>query len=132
MAVATEAEAEKQQAAKTGTDGKPLGIVHRDVSFKNVLIAFEGDVNAPLTCHGGNPPAGGDAALVGEAAQHQPSLGLPGFCGHAHALLPDCDEGDYARHEPPCVAEEIHSGMGRGAHKREGEGMCGGRVPADD
>lgn len=25
-------------------DGKPLGIVHRDVSFKNILIAHEGDV----------------------------------------------------------------------------------------
>src|SRR5262245_11215341 len=30
--------------AKTDRDGKPLGIVHRDVSFKNVMIAFEGDV----------------------------------------------------------------------------------------
>jgi serine/threonine protein kinase len=30
--------------AKTGADGKTLGIVHRDVSFKNVMIAFEGDV----------------------------------------------------------------------------------------
>jgi len=30
--------------AKTGPDGKPLGIVHRDVSFKNIMIAFEGDV----------------------------------------------------------------------------------------
>jgi len=30
--------------SKTGTDGKTLGIVHRDVSFKNVMIAFEGDV----------------------------------------------------------------------------------------
>ena len=30
--------------AKTGKDGKPLGIVHRDVSFKNIMIAFEGDV----------------------------------------------------------------------------------------
>jgi len=30
--------------SKTGVDGKPLGIVHRDVSFKNVMIAFEGDV----------------------------------------------------------------------------------------
>ena len=29
---------------KTGTDGRPLGIVHRDVSFKNIMIAFEGDV----------------------------------------------------------------------------------------
>jgi serine/threonine-protein kinase len=27
-----------------GEDGKPLGIVHRDVSFKNIMIAFEGDV----------------------------------------------------------------------------------------
>ena len=30
--------------AKTDKDGKLLGIVHRDVSFKNVMIAFEGDV----------------------------------------------------------------------------------------
>ncbi len=30
--------------AKTDRDGKSLGIVHRDVSFKNVMIAFEGDV----------------------------------------------------------------------------------------
>ena len=30
--------------AKTDRDGKPLGIVHRDVNFKNIMIAFEGDV----------------------------------------------------------------------------------------
>ncbi len=30
--------------AKTDKDGKPLGIVHRDVSLKNTMIAFEGDV----------------------------------------------------------------------------------------
>src|SRR5580692_9092831 len=30
--------------SKLDKDGKPLGIVHRDVSFKNVMIAFEGDV----------------------------------------------------------------------------------------
>ncbi len=30
--------------AKTDKDGKALGIVHRDVSFKNIMIAFEGDV----------------------------------------------------------------------------------------
>jgi eukaryotic-like serine/threonine-protein kinase len=30
--------------AKCDKDGKPLGIVHRDVSFKNVMVAFEGDV----------------------------------------------------------------------------------------
>jgi len=30
--------------AKTDRNGKTLGIVHRDVSFKNVMIAFEGDV----------------------------------------------------------------------------------------
>jgi serine/threonine-protein kinase len=30
--------------AKADKDDKPLGIVHRDVSFKNIMIAFEGDV----------------------------------------------------------------------------------------
>jgi serine/threonine-protein kinase len=30
--------------AKTDKFGRPLGIVHRDVSFKNIMIAFEGDV----------------------------------------------------------------------------------------
>ncbi len=30
--------------AKTDREGKPLGIVHRDVSYKNIMIAFEGDV----------------------------------------------------------------------------------------
>src|SRR5271156_1420284 len=30
--------------SKTDKTGKPLGIVHRDVSFKNIMIAFEGDV----------------------------------------------------------------------------------------
>jgi eukaryotic-like serine/threonine-protein kinase len=29
---------------KTDARGKPLGIVHRDVSFKNIMVAFEGDV----------------------------------------------------------------------------------------
>jgi len=29
---------------KTDKNGNPLGIVHRDVSFKNIMIAFEGDV----------------------------------------------------------------------------------------
>jgi len=30
--------------SKIDKDNKPLGIVHRDVSFKNIMIAFEGDV----------------------------------------------------------------------------------------
>ncbi|HZT23063.1 MAG TPA: serine/threonine-protein kinase, partial [Verrucomicrobiae bacterium] len=30
--------------AKTDREGRPLGIVHRDISFKNIMIAFEGDV----------------------------------------------------------------------------------------
>lgn len=30
--------------SKTDREGNPLGLVHRDVSFKNIMIAFEGDV----------------------------------------------------------------------------------------
>ncbi|HXE41567.1 MAG TPA: serine/threonine-protein kinase [Candidatus Baltobacteraceae bacterium] len=30
--------------AKCDKDGRPLGIVHRDVSLKNIMIAYEGDV----------------------------------------------------------------------------------------
>jgi len=30
--------------AKADKDGKTVGIVHRDVSFKNIMVAFEGDV----------------------------------------------------------------------------------------
>ncbi len=30
--------------SKTDRSGNPMGIVHRDVSFKNIMIAFEGDV----------------------------------------------------------------------------------------
>src|SRR6476619_166224 len=30
--------------SKSDKDNRPLGIVHRDVSFKNIMIAFEGDV----------------------------------------------------------------------------------------
>jgi eukaryotic-like serine/threonine-protein kinase len=30
--------------SKADKDSKPLGIVHRDVSFKNIMIAYEGDV----------------------------------------------------------------------------------------
>jgi len=30
--------------AKADKNGKPLGLVHRDISFKNIMIAFEGDV----------------------------------------------------------------------------------------
>ena len=30
--------------AKMDREAKPLGLVHRDVSFKNIMVAFEGDV----------------------------------------------------------------------------------------
>src|SRR5438105_10029064 len=61
--------------AKTDKDGKPLGIVHRDVSFKNVMIAFEGDVK--LTDFGIAKAKGFLADNEGELVAGQPEYMSP-------------------------------------------------------
>jgi len=67
--------------AKTDKDGRPLGIVHRDVSFKNILIGFEGDVKLTdfgiakakgfLTDHEGEVVAGKADYMSPEQADFQ-------------------------------------------------------------
>lgn len=61
--------------AKTDTDGRPLGLVHRDVSFKNVMIAFEGDVK--LTDFGIAKARGFLKAQEGEVVVGKPDYMSP-------------------------------------------------------
>src|SRR5215475_5858910 len=61
--------------AKTDKDGKPLGIVHRDVSFKNIMIAFEGDVK--LTDFGIAKARGFLADNEGEVVAGKPDFMSP-------------------------------------------------------
>ncbi len=61
--------------AKTDRQGNPLGIVHRDVSFKNILIAFEGDVK--LTDFGIAKARGLLASDEGETVAGKPDYMSP-------------------------------------------------------
>ncbi|RME92414.1 MAG: serine/threonine protein kinase [Verrucomicrobia bacterium] len=61
--------------AKRGPDGKPLGIVHRDVNPKNVMIAFEGDVK--LTDFGVAKARGYLTDREGEVAVGKPAYMSP-------------------------------------------------------
>ena len=75
--------------AKTDKDGKPLGIVHRDVSFKNIMIAFEGDVK--LTDFGIAKARGFLTDQEGEVVAGKADYMSPGtgqFSGHRQAFRP--------------------------------------------
>lgn len=61
--------------SKRDRDGHPLGIVHRDVNFKNVLIAFEGDVK--LTDFGIAKARGFLRDQEGEVAEGKPDCMSP-------------------------------------------------------
>jgi serine/threonine protein kinase len=61
--------------AKTDKDGKPLKLVHRDVSFKNIMIAFEGDVK--LTDFGIAKARGFLADNEGEVVAGKPDFMSP-------------------------------------------------------
>src|SRR5688572_11368697 len=63
--------------AKTDKHGKPLGIVHRDVSFKNVMVAFEG---------GGFSHGQGRRSDRGQGRLHESRAG--GFSDYGQALGP--------------------------------------------
>ena len=73
--------------AKTDKDSRPLGIVHRDVSFKNIMIAFEGDVK--LTDFGIAKAKGfltdQEGEIVAGKADYM-SPGAGGFQDHRQAL----------------------------------------------
>jgi serine/threonine-protein kinase len=60
---------------KTDKDGKHLAIVHRDVSFKNIMIAFEGDVK--LTDFGIAKARGFLADNEGEVVAGKPDFMSP-------------------------------------------------------
>ena len=54
--------------AKCDKDGNLLGLVHRDVSFKNIMVAFEGDVKLTdfgIACARGFLPADNPDVIVG-------------------------------------------------------------------
>ena len=61
--------------SKADKDSKPLGIVHRDVSFKNIMIAFEGDVK--LTYFGIDKAKGLLTEQEGEVVAGKPDYMSP-------------------------------------------------------
>ncbi len=67
---------------RTGDDGRPLGIVHRDVSPSNLLVSFEGEVKV---CDFGIAHANDALADVGVPDLNEALKGKAGYMSPEHA-----------------------------------------------